>query len=388
MNRTWAEIDLDALAFNMRGIRARTESGAMVTAVVKADAYGHGVEEVSHVVLENGADRLAVACISEAKQLRRAGIDAPILILGASDVSDAPEIVSNGIIPAVFSYNFASALSDAGRAQGKNVKIHIKVDTGMSRIGFVAGEDEDSAVSVIKRIYELPNIEIEGIFSHFSTADEEDKAYTKRQFDVFVSFCDRLKAEGIEIPIRHIANSAAIMMYPETHLEMVRAGIILYGLYPSQEVDKTRLPLVPVMRLKSRITMVKEKEAGWGVSYGREYITGQRTRIATVPVGYADGYTRNLAKRASVLLKDGTCAKIIGRICMDQCMIDVTNVNNISAGDEVTLFGADGITADDIAGWMDTINYEVVCLVSKRIPRVFVAGGKTKAVRNYIDELL
>ena len=388
MNRTWAEIDLDALAFNMRGIRARTESGAMVTAVVKADGYGHGVEEVSRVVLENGADRLAVACISEAKQLRRAGIDAPILILGASDVSDAPEIVSNGIIPAVFSYNFASALSDAGRAQGKNVKIHIKVDTGMSRIGFVAGEDEDSAVSVIKRIYELPNIEIEGIFSHFSTADEEDKAYTKRQFDVFVSFCDRLKAEGIEIPIRHIANSAAIMMYPETHLEMVRAGIILYGLYPSQEVDKTRLPLVPVMRLKSRITMVKEKEAGWGVSYGREYITGQRTRIATVPVGYADGYTRNLAKRASVLLKDGTCAKIIGRICMDQCMIDVTNVNNISAGDEVTLFGADGITADDIAGWMDTINYEVVCLVSKRIPRVFVAGGKTKAVRNYIDELL
>lgn len=379
---------MDALAFNMRGIRARTESGAMVTAVVKADAYGHGVEEVSRVVLENGADRLAVACISEAKQLRRAGIDAPILILGASDVSDAPEIVSNGIIPAVFSYNFASALSDAGRAQGKNVKIHIKVDTGMSRIGFVAGEDEDSAVSVIKRIYELPNIEIEGIFSHFSTADEEDKAYTKRQFDVFVSFCDRLKAEGIEIPIRHIANSAAIMMYPETHLEMVRAGIILYGLYPSQEVDKTRLPLVPVMRLKSRITMVKEKEAGWGVSYGREYITGQRTRIATVPVGYADGYTRNLAKRASVLLKDGTCAKIIGRICMDQCMIDVTNVNNISAGDEVTLFGADGITADDIAGWMDTINYEVVCLVSKRIPRVFVAGGKTKAVRNYIDELL
>ena len=379
---------MDALAFNMRGIRARTESGAMVTAVVKADAYGHGVEEVSRVVLENGADRLAVACISEAKQLRRAGIDAPILILGASDVSDAPEIVSNGIIPAVFSYNFASALSDAGRAQGKNVKIHIKVDTGMSRIGFVAGEDEDSAVSVIKRIYELPNIEIEGIFSHFSTADEEDKAYTKRQFDVFVSFCDRLIAEGIEIPIRHIANSAAIMMYPETHLEMVRAGIILYGLYPSQEVDKTRLPLVPVMRLKSRITMVKEKEAGWGVSYGREYITGQRTRIATVPVGYADGYTRNLAKRASVLLKDGTCAKIIGRICMDQCMIDVTNVNNISAGDEVTLFGADGITADDIAGWMDTINYEVVCLVSKRIPRVFVAGGKTKAVRNYIDELL
>ncbi len=388
LNRTWAQIDLDALAYNMRNIRKITEKSAIVNAVVKADAYGHGVEEVSRTVLANGASRLSVACISEAKQLRRAGIDAPVMILGASDEKEAEEIVKYDIIPAVFSYNFAKAVSDAAVKAGKIAKIHIKVDTGMSRIGFVAGENEEAAVDEIKKIRKLPNIEIEGIFSHFSTSDEADDRYTKRQFKIFKEFCDMLSDSGIKIPIRHIANSAAIMMYPETHLEMVRAGIVLYGLYPSEEVDKSRLPLMPVMSLKSRITMVKEKEAGWGVSYGREYITGSRTRIATVPVGYADGYTRNLAKNACILLKDGTRAKIIGRICMDQCMIDVTNVNNINAGDEVTLFGADGITADDIAGWMGTINYEVVCLVSKRIPRVYIEGGKTKAVRNYIDELL
>lgn len=388
MNRTWAQIDLDALAYNMRSIRAAASPEAMVTAVVKADAYGHGALEVSKTALENGADRLAVACVSEAKQLRRDGIKAPIMILGACEPEEADELVKYDIIAAVFSYNFARSLSEAAVKSGRNVKIHVKIDTGMSRIGYVAGEDDSAAVSEIKRISELENIEIEGIFSHFSTADEEDSAYTKRQLDIFLSFCEKLEAVGVHIPIRHIANSAAIMMYPEAHLEMVRAGIVLYGLYPSNEVDKSRLSLIPVMRLKSHITMVKEKQSGWGVSYGKEYITGNRTKIATVPVGYADGYTRNLAKKASVLLSDGTRAKIIGRICMDQCMIDVTNVNNISTGDEVTLFGAEGITADDIAAWMDTINYEVVCLVSKRIPRVYIEGGKTKSVRNYLDELL
>lgn len=387
LNRTWAQIDLDALAQNMRNIRKATAEGAMVTAVVKADAYGHGAREVSKTVLENGADRLAVACISEARQLRREGIGAPIMILGASQESESDEIVKYDIIPAVFSYNFAKSLHLAAVRAGKTVKIHIKLDTGMSRIGFVAGEDS-SAIEEIKKIAALDNIEIEGIFSHFSTSDERDTEYTRRQLDIFLKFCNELEMQGVHIPIRHIANSAAIMMYPESHLEMVRAGIVLYGLYPSDEVDKSRLDLKPVMSLKSRITMVKEKHSGWGVSYGREYITQARTKIATVPVGYADGYTRNLAKKAFVLLSDGTRAKIIGRICMDQCMIDVTNVNNISTGDEVTLFGTDGVTADDIAAWSDTINYEVVCLVSKRIPRVYVAGGRTKAVRSYLDELL
>lgn len=360
----------------------------MVTAVVKADAYGHGALEAARTVLENGADRLAVACIAEAKQLRRDGIDAPILILGASEPEEAEDIAEYDIIPAVFSYDFVCALSKAAKKRGKTAKVHVKVDTGMSRIGYVAGEDDADAVAEIKKIAGLENIEIEGIFSHFSTADEADSAYTMRQFDVFLNFCRELEEAGVHIPIRHIANSAAIMMYPETHLEMVRAGIILYGLYPSEEVDKSRLELIPVMRLKSHISMVKEKKEGWGVSYGKEYITAGRTKIATVPVGYADGYTRNLAKKAYVLLKDGTRAKIIGRICMDQCMIDVTNVNNISTGDEVTLFGESGITADDIAAWMNTINYEVVCLVSKRIPRVYIKEGREVRVRNYLDELM
>ncbi len=386
--RTWVEIDLDALSHNMRSIRARTEKNALITAVVKADAYGHGAEEVSRVLLENGADRLAVACISEAKQLRRNGFEVPILILGASEVGDADEIVENDVTAAVFSYDVAKAISTAAARQNKTAKIHIKVDTGMSRIGVVAGENEAAAIAEIKRVAALPNIEIEGIFSHFSTSDERISDYTKRQLDIFVKFCDKLKQAGVDIPIRHIANSAAIMMYPEAHLDMVRAGIVLYGLYPSAEVDKERLPLVPVMRMKSRISMVKQKGAGWGVSYGREYITEGQTKIATVPVGYADGYTRAIAKKGGVLLKNQAFAKIIGRICMDQCMIDVTNVNNINAGDEVTLFGADKVTADDIAAWTDTINYEVVCLVSKRVPRIYIEGEKTVSARNYIDELL
>ncbi len=388
MNRTWVEIDLDALAFNMRQVRKATNENAIITAVVKADAYGHGAEEVSRVLLENGADRLAVACISEAKQLRRNGFSVPILILGASEETDAAEIVENDVTAAVFSYSVAKAISEEAKRYGKISKVHIKVDTGMSRIGVVAGEDEENAFRNILKISKLPNIEIEGIFSHFSTSDEKISDYTERQLKVFLKFCDRLKNMGVDIPIKHIANSAAIMMYKKAHLDMVRAGIVLYGLYPSDEVDKTRLPLKPVMRMKSHITMVKEKEAGWGVSYGNEYITDRRTKIATIPVGYADGYTRSIAKEGKILVKNEISAKIIGRICMDQCMIDVTNVNNINAGDEVTLFGADQITADDIAKWADTINYEVVCLISKRVPRIYIKGDKTVSARNYIDELL
>lgn len=387
MIRTWAEIDLDALAYNMRSIRKRTEKNAKITAVVKADGYGHGAVEVSNVLLKNGADRLAVACLSEAKQLRRAGITVPILILGASDVAETDDLVKYDITPAVFSYDFAKAMSDSAKKLNKTAKIHIKLDTGMSRIGFVVGENEDYAISEIKKIASLENIEIEGAFSHFSTADEENPDYTNIQFENFVNFLDRLKKEGVDIPIRHIANSAGIMMYPKTHLDMVRAGIILYGLYPSDEVDKTRLDIKPVMKLKSKISMVKEKEAGWGVSYGKEYITENTVKIATVPVGYADGYIRKLAKEACVLLPNGEKAKIIGRICMDQCMIDVTNVNNINVGDEVTLFGDVGITADDIAKWSETINYEVVCLISKRIPRVYKEEGQIKNVKDMLDVL-
>ena len=387
-NRTWTEIDLDALKFNIEQVRKVTAPTAEITAVVKADGYGHGAVEVAKVLVEHGADRLAVACVSEAKQLRRAGLMHPVMILGAVSSEDAYDIVKYDIIATVFSYDTAMAISKEAAKCGKCAKIHVKTDTGMSRIGYVAGENEAAALDEIAKINELEGIYIEGIFSHFATSDEADESYMRHQLDIFLSFCKKLEDRGINIPIRHIANSAAVMMYPETHLEMVRAGIILYGLYPSGDVDKNRLKLKPVMSMKSRITMVKEKKAGWGVSYGKEYITDRRTVIATVPVGYGDGYVRGLAEKAYVLLKDGSRAKIIGRICMDQCMIDVTNVNNISVGDEVTLFGSEIVTADDIAMWMDSINYEVVCLISARIPRLYIEDGKVKLVKDYIDELI
>ncbi|MDO4618754.1 MAG: alanine racemase [Clostridia bacterium] len=388
MNRTWATINLDALKFNIESVRKATSENAKVMAVVKADAYGHGVYEASKVFISGGADCLAVACLSEAKQLRKEGIDVPILILGAIGIDETDEIVEYDITSAVFSYETAKALSESAQKLNKTATIHIKIDTGMSRIGILAGDRDADGISEIKKIASLPNIYIEGIFSHFSTSDELDGEYTKKQFDIFLSFTEKLEKEGISIPVKHIANSAAIISYPEMHLNMVRAGIVLYGLYPSDDVDKERLPLIPAMSFKSRITMVKEMPKGRGVSYGKEYITEGTEKIATVPVGYADGYTRNIAKKGSLLLSNGKTAKIIGRICMDQCMIDVTNVNNISAGDEVTLFGDSVITADDVAKWSDSINYEVVCLISKRVPRVYLQDGKPVSVRNYIDELL
>jgi len=383
-HRAWAEINLDAAAENMRNIRAVTNPSAQIMAVVKADAYGHGFLEMSKVFLENGADRLAVATIDEAVQLRGEGINVPIMILGASENEDAANLVKYDIIPAVYDFEFAKVISDVAKAVNKTAKIHIKLDTGMSRIGFVASEGNEKIVDEIIELSKLPNIEVEGIFSHFSTSDEKGHDYTNMQFNRFMQVVEQLEKKGLKIPIKHICNSAGIMMYPEMHLDMVRPGIILYGLYPSNEVDKTKLKLKKVMTLKARITMVKEVEPGRGVSYGKEYITEDNTKIATISIGYADGYIRKYANNGVVLLSDGTTAPIIGRICMDQCMINVTTVHNIYKGDEVILFGDSTVTADDIAKNLDTINYEVVCMVSKRIPRVYIKNGRTVKTLNYL----
>ncbi len=384
--RTWAEIDLDALKYNIKNIRKITKPDAYVMAVVKADAYGHGAVECSKVFLQNGADRLAVSCLDEALQLRRAKIYAPILILGASFDEEAEDIVANDITPAVFSYDFAKKLSAAAGALNKSAKIHIKLDTGMSRIGYLTDVDDESLTEEIKRISELENIEIEGIFSHFSTSDEKNSDYTRLQLSRFEKVCKMLDDKGINIPIKHIANSAAIMMYPETHLNMVRAGVILYGFYPSDEVDEKRLSLKKAMTLKSRITCLKEIEDHRGVSYGKAYITGGKTRIATVPIGYADGYTRMLNGKAKILVNK-TPVDVIGKICMDQCMIDVTNVNNINVGDEVIIFGVDTVTADTLARALGTINYEIVCMISKRIPRIFLNHKEVVQTLNYLSKL-
>ncbi len=382
IRRTWAEIDLDAAKSNIENIRAITDKNAKIMAVVKADAYGNGYFRLAKTFLENGADYLAVATAEEGALLRRSGIDAPVLILGTCTEDMLDLLIDNDIMPNVYSYDTAKAISDLAVKKNKTVNIHIKLDTGMGRIGYVIGDENSGVVSEILKIAKLPNIYIEGIFSHFSTSDEENGDYTRLQFERFMSVCGALSDSGLKIPLRHICNSAGIMMYPQMHLDMVRPGVILYGMYPSDEVDKSRLLLTPVMTLKSRITNIKVLGPGRGISYGKEYITGnEETVVATVPAGYADGYLRGIAKEGYIAIGNKR-AKIIGRICMDQCMIDVTNVHNISVGDEVTLFGKDTVTIDDLALWLHTINYEVSCCISKRIPRVYIRDNSVVEVVN------
>ncbi len=383
-NRTWAEINLNALAHNMREIRKITKPDAQILAVVKADAYGHGVKECAGALLENGADRLGIATLYEGIELRRLYPDASIFILGSSMESEADEIVRNRITPNVYTYSMAKALSDAAIKYNMPVKVHVKLDTGMSRIGFfIDDSDNKEVIDEIIKISKLPMLEIEGIFSHFSTSDEPDESYTRMQFERFMRVCNDLKETGLDIPIKHICNSAGIIMYPEYHLDMVRPGVILYGLYPSDDVDKTKLDLKYVMSLKSSVTYVKDIEPGRGVSYGKEYIADGEAKIATVPIGYADGYSRQLAKNAKIAI-DGRLYPIAGRICMDQCMIDVTGVNNIKRGDEALIFGDGAVTVDDIAKWLGTINYEIICMLSRRIPRVYKDNGETISVVEYL----
>lgn len=385
MNRSWAEININALKDNVKNIRGLIGTSKLM-AVVKADAYGHGYRECCRAMNEVGVDAFAVAMLDEAKEIRRAGLDTPVLILGMSVAEEADEIVRFNIMPNVSDENFARVLSASAVKQNKKVKIHLKIDTGMSRVGFIAGDDNSELIKQLLEISRLPGIEVDGIFSHFSCADEKNREYTHMQLERFMRLTDELECAGLKIPCKHIANSAAIMMYPEAHLDMVRAGVILYGCYPSEEVDKSRLSIRPVMTFKSRVSFLKTVDAGVGVSYGKTYITDEKTKIATVPVGYADGYLRCLSQKAKIEAGGQLC-NVIGRICMDQCMIDVTNVNNINVGDEVILFGDGQITADDIAEWMDTINYEVLCLVSKRIPRIYKEDGRERTALNYLEKL-
>ncbi len=382
--RAWVEIDLDALASNMRAIRRITDPNAMVMAVVKADAYGHGAKECAKILLRNGADRLAVATLGEAMELRREFKDVPIMILGSFMDDEAEDIINNDIIPSVYTFDSAKFLSDTAVRLNKPVKVHIKLDTGMSRIGFVVTDGDNSeTVNDIERMARLPMLETEGIFSHFATADESDESYTRLQFDRFMGICRALDERGVNIAVRHICNSAGIMMYPEYHLDMVRPGIILYGMYPSDEVDRSKLDLKYVMSLKAVIAYVKKIEPKRGVSYGKEYIADGEELIATVPIGYADGYSRLLANKAEIAV-GGKKFPVVGRICMDQCMINVTSGNNISRGDEALIFGNGAVTVDDMADWMNTINYEITCMVSRRIPRIYNSGGRTVKVLDYL----
>ncbi len=379
----WAEINLDNLAHNIREVRRLAGDESQVMAVIKADGYGHGAVNIAQTLLDNGADRFAVAVLDEAIELRNAGFKVPIFILGYTQPERAAEVVKYDLEQSVYSFEVAKTLSIEAIAQGKTAQLHIKVDTGMGRIGL---QSNNEAIDIISSIHALPGINIKGIFTHFAVADEIDKSYTELQFEKFRWICDELEEKGIKIEMKHCGNSATIIDLPEMHLNTVRAGIMIYGLAPSKEVMLNKLELKEVMSLKVKITHIKDIEAGQSVSYGRKFIADRRTKIASLPIGYADGYTRMLTGKAEALVK-GKRVPIVGSICMDQCMIDITGIEDIVVGDEVVLFGEQlggFISIDEIAEKLGTINYEVVCMISRRVPRVYVKDGEVIEVLNYL----
>jgi alanine racemase len=379
--RSWAEIDLDVLASNTREIRRITSPGAEVMAIVKADAYGHGAIQTAKIFLENGATRLGVSMLDEAIELRRNGIEAPILLLGHTDPRRVSEILSYDITQTVYTESLAQALSAQAVLDKKTAQVHIKIDTGMGRIGYQTGME---SVEEILRISGLPGIEVEGVFTHLATADEADDTYARLQYARFLSILSTLEKRGLSVSVRHTCNSGGIMQFPEMHMDMVRAGLILYGMWPQGCPGAyTDIELHPAMTLKSSIIHVKSLSEGQSISYGRRFFTGRESIIATIPIGYADGYSRRLSNKAQVLLS-GERASVVGNVCMDMCMIDVTHFEKQpQIGDEVVLFGTQIVKnkkiclpVDEISDILDTINYEITCLVGKRVPRVYLRDGQ------------
>ncbi|MDH7478765.1 MAG: alanine racemase [Syntrophomonadaceae bacterium] len=369
----WLEIDLGAIAHNVKELRRATQSTAMLMAVVKANAYGHGAVEVSRVALANGADWLAVATLDEALELRESGFSVPLLIMGHIPAERAEEVVAAELRPAVFHQGFARALSQAAVKLGRTVPVHVKVDSGMGRIGFPAGRE---AVAAVKSISRLPGIKVEGIFTHLAASDSEDKRFARLQLQRFDQVWEALKAEGLEIRIRHAANSGAIIDLPESHYQLVRAGISLYGYFPSDEVNREAVDLKPAMTLKAEVVQVKEVTAGTPISYGMTYYTSRSSRIATLPLGYADGYPRLLSNRAEVLVR-GRRAPVVGRVCMDQLMIEVGHLPQVELGDEVVLLGeqmGQRISAEELGRWAETINYEIVTRMGSRLDRIYTGS--------------
>ncbi|MCC3145260.1 alanine racemase [Halanaerobium sp. Z-7514] len=365
----WLEIDLNNLKFNIKEIKKNLSAETIFTAVVKADAYGHGAVAISQAALEAGANRLAVAIPEEGIELREAGITAPIEVLGELLAEQLIDLVKYDLIPTISKFKTAERLNNLCAAYKLKKKIHLNVDTGMNRVGV----NYKKALALLKKINKLPNLEIEGIMTHFARADELEKEYTLIQWERFNNLLEELKKEEIEIPIKHCANSAAVIDFPEFALDMVRVGIMIYGLKPSPDL-KNNFNLKPVLTWKCRIVRLKDVPAGEGVSYGSDYITPQKEKIATLPLGYADGYARILGNKASVLIK-AKRAPIRGRICMDQFMVDVSGIEGVELGEEVVLIGRQNdsiITADQLAELAATINYEIVSRISKRVARIYL----------------
>lgn len=385
VKRTWAEISLNAIEHNYNVIRNKVSDDTKVCCVIKADGYGHGAVELSQIYEKLGADFFAVSNIDEGIEIRKSGSKLPIVILGYTPVSEAENLAEYDISQAVFSLEYAKELSEKCVEEDCICKMHIKVDSGMSRIGFMCQEfprDEYSIEEICEACC-LPNLEVEGLFTHFCVSDEdaEGREFTNKQYENFIHVRDSLKKRGVDISVVHCSNSGAIEDYPETCCDMVRAGIILYGLAPSSKLAD-RLDLVPAMTLKTVVAFVKEVQKGATISYGRTFTADRKMKIATVPIGYADGFIRQNAKDGYMMV-NGKKAKIVGRICMDQTMLDVTDIEDVKTGDEVVVFGTGENgepTADSLAENTGTINYETVCLVGKRVPRIYIKDGKIENV--------
>ena len=380
--RTWCDVSLDNLKHNIEQIKSKLSDNVKLCGIVKANAYGHGVEEIVFNLVDQGVDYLAVAFIDEAVESRLCGFNQPILILGNTPKDTADQVVEYNVTASVYNKETAVAISNEAVKQNKIAKIHIKIDTGMSRIGFLPTEE---SIREIIEVSKLPNIETEGIFTHFACSDDEDETATLKQYDKFMYVVSELEKQGLYIPVKHCCNSAAIVKYPKMHLDMVRAGIILYGMYPS-DIDYD-IDLKPLMNFKTTVINVKTIKAGQSISYGATYTAKEDMKVATIAVGYADGYSRLLSNCGRVLVK-GQFADIVGRICMDQCMIDVTNVHNISIGDEVILFGADEneeLPIEELAVKLGTINYELPCIINNRVPRCYTKDNKRIKIHNNLS---
>jgi len=373
--RVYAEIDLDRIASNMRIIRRLTPARRKIMAVVKANGYGHGAAEAAKTALYNGADWLGVAICEEGAALRENHIFAPILVLGYSPEPLFDLVIRHGLTQTVFSAETAKTLSDAALVCGKKADVHIKIDTGMSRLGFLPGKE---AVREIAKVMCMPGISVTGIYTHFAQSDPAGADFTYAQYARFRDFLALLEENGIRIPMTHVANSGGILYYPELEADMVRAGIILYGLPPSEDADFAGMGFGPALSLKTQISLIKRVPAGVSVGYGRTFFTKRPTDVATVPVGYADGFSRHMSRGGRVLA-GGRYAPVIGAVCMDQFMIDVTDIPGIKAGDEVVIIGSQGeneIGAEEVAAVSGTINYEIVCGIGRRVPRVYVKNGE------------
>ncbi len=382
VKRTWAEVDVDAISANIAEIRKIVGDSVKIMASVKADGYGHGVKMTAKTVLDAGVDYLAVSCVNEALEIRNFGINAPILVLGYTPEGEYEDAVNNDVTLTVFRLEDAEALDAVAARISKTAKVHIKINVGMNRIGF-----ETSSVDEAAEIMNMKNLFAEGIFTHFPCADENEDELTKKQFEKYTDFVNKLEEKcGKKIPVHHASNSAATAKFKSMHLDMVRVGIIVYGLYPSENFDRNLINLTPAMSIKTVVSRIQCICKGEKISYGGTYEAEKEMKIATLPIGYADGLSRLLSNKGKVII-GGKYANIVGKVCMDQCMIDVTDVNNVNVGDEVIIMGcADGkcVSADTLAGIIGTINYEIVCDVGKRVPRVYLKNGEITDILNQL----